>query len=279
MNTVKKLFWDNCSIISVQSLLVCIVSGILLTFYYSPTSQTFQSVQEITYSIPFSWLIRSLHYVSAQICTITMLFHVYNHTKTTELLLGKGELFKLSFNVIFIYLCSFLGYILKGDQESIYALQVANNLLSQFPLVGKISSKFIFGQGENILFIYSYHCFVLPVIIIILLKGHIGYFKVELFHLSWMIMLSSFYYLIFIHTHDIPPNARPFHIFAPWFFWGGQFMLKHISQSLAGIVLPLSFLMGYFYCILKAQKFTKYLFYMLLLYILMGIGYRIDLWR
>src|SRR4030065_991287 len=48
--------------------LVVGLTGILVTFYYGPTpEQAANSVQQLTYLVPFGWLMRNLHYWSAQL--------------------------------------------------------------------------------------------------------------------------------------------------------------------------------------------------------------------
>jgi len=57
--------------------LVVIVTGILVTFYYVPTpDKPAQSVQGITFLVPYGWLARNLHYWSAQLLVLTAALHL-----------------------------------------------------------------------------------------------------------------------------------------------------------------------------------------------------------
>ena len=52
-------------------------TGILVTFYYIPTpEQAAKSVQELTFLVPFGWLMRNLHYWSAQLLVLVAALHL-----------------------------------------------------------------------------------------------------------------------------------------------------------------------------------------------------------
>ena len=52
-------------------------TGILVTFYYIPTpEQAAKSVQELTFLVPFGWLMRNLHYWSAQLLVLVAILHL-----------------------------------------------------------------------------------------------------------------------------------------------------------------------------------------------------------
>ena len=52
-------------------------TGILVTFFYIPTpEQAAKSVQELTFLVPFGWLIRNLHFWSAQLLILVVILHM-----------------------------------------------------------------------------------------------------------------------------------------------------------------------------------------------------------
>ena len=58
-------------------LLVQIVTGILLMLYYRPsTNQAFESVEFLMTTVPFGWLVRSLHSWSANLMVFSCCVHL-----------------------------------------------------------------------------------------------------------------------------------------------------------------------------------------------------------
>src|SRR3989304_3698823 len=63
--------------LSVFFLLVVALTGALLLFYYSPSSeQANASVQLLQYHVPLGWLVRGLHFWSAQALVVTTGLHL-----------------------------------------------------------------------------------------------------------------------------------------------------------------------------------------------------------
>src|SRR3989304_1002977 len=63
--------------LSVYLVLVVAFTGILVTFFYIPTpDQAAKSVQELTFLVPYGWLVRNLHYWSAQLLILVAALHL-----------------------------------------------------------------------------------------------------------------------------------------------------------------------------------------------------------
>ena len=54
-----------------------ITTGLLLTFYYHPGDDAaYESMQRITYQIPFGWFIRTIHMWAANLMVLTLILHL-----------------------------------------------------------------------------------------------------------------------------------------------------------------------------------------------------------
>lgn len=269
---------ESSSKVAFQSLLISVISGLMLVFYYNPIDEHFKSVQEITYNISFGWLIRTVHYISSQVCLISVIGHIAKYGTFNPGGTSRFEVFKLLFTTCLIYVCFFLGYILKGDQEGLFALNISQNLLSQIPYIGKFLMKIFLGDGSN-LFIYSYHCYILPILIFLLLKRHVKEIRLASWTIGGIIGLSVFYYENFIHLHDVPLGVQHERVYGPWFFWGIQFLLIHLEVLWAGVIVPSLFFVLLFIGILLDVRALRFCHIMSVVYMIAGIGFRVGLLR
>jgi quinol-cytochrome oxidoreductase complex cytochrome b subunit len=123
-------------------LLVVAVTGILEMFYYIPTPErAAQSVQQISYLVPFGGLVRNLHFWSAQLLVVVAAIHLarvvftgaYAPPRRFNYLLGLA-LF------VFSILMDFTGYVLRWDKGVEWALVVGTNLVKSIPGIGEGST-------------------------------------------------------------------------------------------------------------------------------------------
>ncbi len=260
-------------------MLVLLVTGILEMFYYVPNPQEAAlSVQRITYHIPFGWLIRNLHYWSAQLLLIFASLHLlrvvftaaYAPPRRFNYLLGMG-LFVLAF------LLDFTGYILRWDVEACWPLVTGTNLLKTVPLLGEFLFRLAVG-GENacesaLLRFYTWHIFALTLPVVILGVWHafrvrrdggiaapppalrpdpqrISRFELVRREVQAMLVVGAALVLVSIlfpapiaaamtGQPVLTEEAR-----APWFFLWVQQMLTWGDPFLFGVLIPLALLLA-----------------------------------
>jgi ubiquinol-cytochrome c reductase cytochrome b subunit len=135
----------------------------------------FQNMEEITTVIPYGKFFRQLHYGSGQLFVIMMLLHGMDH-----FVRGRYRRYSLTqwslliIPLVFCLFTLFTGFILKGDQEGTFAGYIMMNILRQVPGTGDSWTYLFIEPGEAFFFLpYLYHCFFLPLIILLLLKDHI----------------------------------------------------------------------------------------------------------
>lgn len=156
--------------ISVFLFLVLVVTGALELFYYVPSpDRANQSVQTLTYLVPFGWLVRSLHYWAAQALVVTVILHMlrvvftgaYKRPRRFNWLLGVSLL-------VLVLLLDFTGYVLKWDADIAWALLVGTNLLKSIPLIGPDLYGMVIGGTDinidTVVRFYGWHIFGLALI-------------------------------------------------------------------------------------------------------------------
>ncbi len=258
-------------------MLIIGVTGILEMFYYAPNPQEAAlSVQTITYHVPFGWLIRNLHYWSAQALIVVSAIHflriiftaAYGSPRRFNYLLGLA-LFVLS------VMLDFTGYILRWDMDICWPLTTGTNLLKTVPFIGEFLFRIAIGGGEAcaaaLLRFYTWHIFGLTILIVILgfwhafrvrrdggiavppptLRAHAERISrnelvrrevLAILIISIALILLSIFFPAPIApamTGKATPNAEAH---APWFFLWVQQMLKWGDPFIFGVLIPLGIL-------------------------------------
>jgi len=230
--------------LGLSALFLCLISGIILIFYYRPTGNVFQNVEEITTLVPYGWFFRQLHFASGQLFVILMLIHAVDHFHRRRYrFYPVGQWQRLIFSLCLCFYTLFTGFILKGDKEGFFAARIFMNIADNIPMVGEPLSRLFILPGENLFFLpYLYHCFFLPILILYLIRTHIRkWFPGQGFLYAGGAGL--FLYALFVKPFtDIPPEALATSVKGPWFFLGIQSLLKTFPATLVGIIFPALFL-------------------------------------
>ncbi|HEX6202652.1 MAG TPA: cytochrome bc complex cytochrome b subunit [Thermoanaerobaculia bacterium] len=174
--------------------LVQVATGILLMLYYRPSAeQAFESVEFIMTTVPFGWLMRSLHSWSANLMVYFAFLHLASvyflkaYRKPRELTWITGTLL---FFVIMGF--GFSGYLLPWNQLAFFATKVGTDIAGSVPLVGDWMLRFLRGGervgGGTLSRFYGWHVAILPAITTLLLGLHL--------------------FLVQIHGMSVPPAVE-----------------------------------------------------------------------
>ena len=159
--------------------LVQIVTGVMLMLYYRPgADEAFESVEMIMTTVPFGWLIRSLHSWSANLMVFFALIHLASvfflkaYRAPRELTWISGVL------TLFLILgFGFSGYLLPWNQLAFFATKVGTDVGGAIPLVGEWTVRFLRGgdrvTGATLSRFYGWHVAVLPALTIAVLAIHL----------------------------------------------------------------------------------------------------------
>ena len=165
--------------LSVFLFVVLALTGALELFYYSPSVDAAnKSVQTITFLVPYGWLIRGLHYWSAQALVVSVSLHLLRVTFTGAYKTPRR--FNWLLGVILlaaVLLLDFSGYALKWDSDIVWALLVGTNLVKSIPVIGSALYGMVVGGQEigpdTVVRFYSWHIFGLALIAFCFITWHI----------------------------------------------------------------------------------------------------------
>jgi quinol-cytochrome oxidoreductase complex cytochrome b subunit len=166
-------------LISLYLFFILIVTGVLLMFYYVPsTDNAYQNMKDLEFVVTAGQVLRNMHRWAAHLMVLCVILHLcrvfytgaYKAPREFNWVLGVG-LFLLTLAL------SFTGYLLPWDQLAFWAITVGTNIAGYAPLVGKkLEFLFLGGHtvGESALIrFYVLHVVVLPGFAALMIAIHI----------------------------------------------------------------------------------------------------------
>jgi cytochrome b6 len=127
------------------------ITGPLLLFYYKPAAETaYQSVAEIMVTVPYGWLIRSVHHWSSNLMIVVAFVHFFT-TFLVKAYRRPREITWLTGMIMFLLVLflGYTGYTLPFDERSFFALNVGTDMPGAIPVIGTYLMEFLRG-GENV---------------------------------------------------------------------------------------------------------------------------------
>jgi cytochrome b6 len=159
--------------------LVQVGTGILLMLYYRPSAdEAFESVEFIMTTVPFGWLVRSIHSWSANL----MIFFAMVHMATVYFMKAYRPPRELTWitGCLALFLAmgfGFSGYLLPWNQLAFFATKVGTDIAGSVPLIGEWLLRFLRGgervSGGTLARFYGWHVAILPAAATVLLGLHL----------------------------------------------------------------------------------------------------------
>lgn len=165
--------------LSLIAIVLQLVTGILLAFYYDPSpAGAYDSVDYITYQLPLGWLIRGLHVYNASAIVILIVLHMLRvflssaYKKPREITWLSGVIM-----LLLVLAIAFTGGLLPWDQRGYWATRVGTEIAASLPLIGPWVARLmrggaIVGQATLTRF-YVTHILLLPTALLGLIALHI----------------------------------------------------------------------------------------------------------
>ena len=162
-----------------------VFTGILLMLYYRPgADEAFESVEFIMTTVPFGWLMRSIHSWSANL----MVFFAVAHLVSVFFMKAYRPPRELTWvsGVLLLFLImgfGFSGYLLPWNQLAFFATKVGTDVGGAIPLVGEWTVRFLRGgdrvSGATLSRFYGWHVALLPAITFAVLVFHLVLVQVK----------------------------------------------------------------------------------------------------
>lgn len=159
------------------------ITGIFLWMAYSPSSQTaYESVYYIQHEMTGGWLLRGVHHFMAQAMVVVMGLHLLQVVVDGAYRAPREFNYWLGLILMQLVLgLGLTGYLLPWDQKGYWATNVATNLMTLVPFVGKELQQIAIGGTEyghhTLTRFFAMHAGVLPVLLVIFLVLHIALFR------------------------------------------------------------------------------------------------------
>lgn len=177
-NTLRPLYTLGLGLISFVLFLVLVATGVLLMFYYVPsTQQAYDRMLDLRGSVAFGTFLRNMHRWSAHGMVAVVFLHMCRVFFTGSY--KKPREFNWVIGVLLFLVTlfmSFTGYLLPWDQLAFWAITVGTAIAGYAPLVGQEMKFVLLGDAavgqEALLRFYVLHVAVLPVILTLLVAIH-----------------------------------------------------------------------------------------------------------
>jgi quinol-cytochrome oxidoreductase complex cytochrome b subunit len=257
---------------------VQVITGVMLIFYYVPEpDEAYESINYISNTATFGWLIRSIHRWSSNLMIATLLLHMMRvfFTQTYRKPRDINWFFGVSLFLLTL-MFGFTGYSLVYDQMSYWAMKVGTGIAGATPFIGEWIADFMRGGseiGQNTLTrFYLFHVVLLPIFTVIAISIHVYLIRAhgvselkfkgdeklekksfplypdhvftELIMVSIIMVILVTLSLLFPAQLGDPanPNVTPLHIKPEWYFFPVFRWLK-ITSLTVGVLLPMIFIL------------------------------------
>lgn len=262
------------SFLSLGLFFASMLSGLIIVFAYHP-SLALQSVQKISFLLPYGNFFRKLHYFSSEAFIMILLMHIgLELLKNKVLISGSSWNYSiLGFGLVVILM--FSGFVLKADLSANAAAQVSFNLIKDTPYLKNILPLF----QDHTIFYYKFfiwHILFLPLILGYAIYRHINTLHVKAQYLSIALGISVLSLWIFTMPRDIIAGEKVQNLTSPWFFEGAEnLLLKSWSAVFVNLflIIPFVLLVAYYYS--KRKNIIKILLFLwFLAYIFISVVLR-----
>ena len=166
-------------LISLYLFFILIGTGVLLMFYYVPsTTQAYDRMKDLQFVVSAGLFVRNMHRWAAHLMVASVALHMcrvfytgaYKAPREFNWLIGVG-LFLTTLAL------SFTGYLLPWDQLAFWAITVGTNIAGYAPLVGQKLRFLMLGGNvvgqEALIRFYALHVIVLPAVAGLMVAVHL----------------------------------------------------------------------------------------------------------
>jgi ubiquinol-cytochrome c reductase cytochrome b subunit len=175
-------YWYVFGSATLFAMILQIVTGIFLTFFYAPSANTAWESTKAIYDNPFQHFVLSVHYwgASAMIALVflhllqVVIFGAYKSPRELQWIVGVLLL-------LITMVLGLTGYLLPWDMNAYFASQVAINLTLTVPVLGTFIQQFTQdGTTMGTLTInrfFGLHVWLMPAALVALVGAHLAIFR------------------------------------------------------------------------------------------------------
>jgi ubiquinol-cytochrome c reductase cytochrome b subunit len=243
MDRIRRLFseikWGEYSLLA---LYISVLSGVLVALQYDPATPLY-SVSTLDMLVPFGEYFRSLHFYSSQLFFLFCMCHVVGIFEQAQSYSRKQWIMLIATLPVAL-LVLFTGYVLRGDSTGFSAGMIAEAILLDIPFIGEPVNDLLFSiSDDGMKRIYVNHIIGFGLLWGWLAWSHVKKYRIA-FNRHILLTFGIILFSIFVEAPFEPDHLGVTHISGPWFFLGLQELLRYLPPMVAGIFIPLTFLLG-----------------------------------
>lgn len=227
--------WGGMSLVS---LYLSVLSGVLIALQYDPSTPFF-SASSLDLLTPYGQFFRSCHFYSSQLFFLFSLGHlaaVILAKTDQQLRFGKWLLLIGSVPVALLLL--FTGYVLRADATGEAAGVIAENITLSIPYLGELLNSLLFAiEAEGMKRVYANHLIGLGIAWGVCCWDHLRRYRIG-FGQHSVLLFGTVLFSLFMAAPMEPARLGLFHIQGPWFLLGLQELLRYVQPFWAGVVFP-----------------------------------------
>jgi ubiquinol-cytochrome c reductase cytochrome b subunit len=175
-------YWYVFGSATLFAMIVQIVTGIFLTFYYAPSAATAWESTRAIYLNPYTHFLLAVHYWGASAMIALVFLHLLQvlvwgaYKSPRELQWVVGVLLLLVTLVL-----GLTGYLLPWDMDAYFASQVSLNIVGLAPVLGPFLQHVAQGGGgmgtATINRFFGLHVWLMPAVLVLLVGAHLAIFR------------------------------------------------------------------------------------------------------
>jgi cytochrome b6 len=176
----RRWYWYFLGGTTLFLLVLQVVTGILLGFYYVPTPEgAHESIRHIVNDVPQGWLIRSLHAWGANALVASTLLHMFSAFFLRSYRAPREVVWILGVFLLLIILgFAFTGYLLPWDTIAYFATLIGTEVPKSMPMLGPLVVDILRGSeevgAETLTRMHVLHTSLLPLILGLTVFLHVG---------------------------------------------------------------------------------------------------------
>ena len=175
-------YWYVFGSATLFAMIVQIVTGIFLTFFYAPSAATAWESTRAIYLNPYTHFLLSVHYWGSSAMIALVFLHLLQvlvwgaYKSPRELQWVVGVLLLLVTLVL-----GLTGYLLPWDMDAYFASQVSLNIVGLAPVAGPFLQHIAQGGGgmgtATINRFFGLHVWLMPAVLVLLVGAHLAIFR------------------------------------------------------------------------------------------------------
>ncbi|ABB32348.1 Cytochrome b/b6 domain protein [Geobacter metallireducens RCH3] len=178
VNSLRAGYTFGLGLISFYLFLILVASGLLLMFYYTPSTElAYRNMKDLEYVVTFGVILRNVHRWSAHAMVAFVFLHMCRVFYTGSYKAPREFNWVIGVFLLLVTLfLSFTGYLLPWDQLAFWAVTVGSNIAGYMPVLGDYIRFLMLGGNEvgqmALLRFYVLHVVALPLLAATLLGVH-----------------------------------------------------------------------------------------------------------